>query len=72
MVATYFGRRHFQIQIRQWKCFNYDKNFTEICSLVSNQEYSSIGSDNGLALKRRQAIIWTNDDAYMRHFASMS
>ena len=37
---------------------------------------SSIGSDNGLAPSRRQAIIWTNDgqftDAYMRHSASMS
>ena len=35
-----------------------------------------IGSDNGLAPTRRQAIIWTNDgkftDAYMRHSASMS
>ena len=39
-------------------------------------KYSSIGSDNGLAPTRRQAIIWTNDgeitDAYMRHSASMS
>ena len=37
---------------------------------------SSIGSDNGLAPPRRQAIIWTNDglftDAYMRHSASKS
>ena len=36
----------------------------------------SFGSDNGLAPRRRQAIIWTNDgyftDAYMRHSASMS
>ena len=34
-----------------------------------------IGSDNGLAPDRRQAIIWTNDgkyvDAYMRHSASI-
>ena len=39
-------------------------------------QYSSIGSDNGLAPIRRQAIIWTNDgcftNAYMRHSASMS
>ena len=39
-------------------------------------KYSSIGSDNGLAPVRRQAIIWTNDvkftDAYTRHSASMS
>ena len=35
-----------------------------------------VGSDNGLALTRRQAIIWTNAalfiDAYMHHSASMS
>ena len=35
-----------------------------------------IGSDNGLAPSRRQAIIWTDggkfSDAYMRHSASMS
>ena len=31
-------------------------------SQVSNKQYSSIGSDNGLAPTRRQAIIWTNDD----------
>ena len=36
----------------------------------------SIGLDNGLALSRRQAIIWTKvgkfTDAYVRHSASMS
>ena len=50
--------------------------FAEICSQESNQQYPSIGSDNGLAPSRRQAIIWTNDgyftDAYLRHSASMS
>ena len=44
--------------------------------ILSNQQYSITGSDNGLAPTRRQAIIWTNDgkltDAYMRHLASMS
>ena len=39
-------------------------------------QYSSIGSGNGLALTRHQAIIWSNDgqftDAYMRHWAWMS
>ena len=48
---------------------NFDQNFTKVCSLVSNQQYSSIGSDNGLVPPRRQAIIWTKDgeiiDAYM-------
>ena len=37
---------------------------------------SNIGSGNGLAPTRRQAIIWTNGgkitDAYMQHSASMS
>ena len=37
--------------------FKYD--LTEICSLGSNSQYGSIGSDNGLALNRRQAIIWS-------------
>ena len=36
-------------------------NFTEICSKVSSYQYFSIGSDDGLALMGRQAIIWTND-----------
>ena len=38
--------------------------------------FSNIGSDNSLALARRQAMIWTNEgkftEAYMRHLASMS
>ena len=37
------------------------QDVTEVCSLGSNLQYSSIGSDNGLALARQQAIIWTND-----------
>ena len=31
-----------------------------MCSLGSNWQYGRIGSDNGLAPTRRQAIIWTN------------
>ena len=41
-----------------------------------NNIQASVGSDDGLAPTRRQAIIWTNDGkftyAYMRHSASMS
>ena len=52
------------------------KNFIEICSPGCNQQYSSIGSDNGLVPVRWQAIIWTNDgkftDSYLHHSASMS
>ena len=34
---------------------------TEMCSLWSNWQYVIIGSGNGLAPNRRQALIWTND-----------
>ena len=49
----------------------------EIADIFGNYNIdSSIGSDIGLALPRRQAIIWTNDglftDAYMRRSASKS
>ena len=41
-----------------------------------SQQNPSIGPDNGLALTRWQAIVWTNDinltDAYMRYSAWMS
>ena len=55
-----FRRRHFHMHFLEWKCMNFDWHFTEVCSHGSNLEYSSIGSDNGLAPPRRQAIIWTN------------
>ena len=55
---------------------NFDQYVTQVCSQGSNEQYSSIGSDNGLAPTRRQGIIWTNAgkfaDAYMRHAALMS
>ena len=54
--------QHFEIQFREWKCLNFDYDFTEICFQGSNWQYSSIDLDNGLAPKRRQAIIGTNDD----------
>ena len=38
----------------------FDSNFTEICSQEFNQQLDSISSDNGLAPKRCQSIIWTN------------
>ena len=45
----------------EWKCMNFDQDFTEVCSQGSNQQYFSIGSDNGLTPSRREAIFWTND-----------
>ena len=41
---------------------------TEICSQRSNWHYVSIGSDDGLAPNRQQAIIWTNGGlVYLMH-----
>ena len=38
----------------------------------SNWQYSSIGSDNGSAPTRRQAIIWTNaDPVHRRIYAAL-
>ena len=46
--------------------------FIEICFLGSNWRYVSIGSDNGLAPSRRQAIIWTNvDPVHWRIYAAL-
>ena len=42
------------------KMFEFLFKFTGVCYQGSNYQYSSIGSDNGLAPSRRQAIIWTN------------
>ena len=49
------------MDFRQWKCLNFDKNFIEVCSQGSHWQYSSIGSDNGLAPNKRKAIMWTKD-----------
>ena len=38
-----------------------------MCSLGTNWQYIIIGLDNGLALNRRQAIIFTNDDLVNWH-----
>ena len=51
----------FQMHFLEWKCWNFDYDFNEVCSYGSNKQYSSNGSDNGLAPARRQGIIWTND-----------
>ena len=53
--------------------FDFQNHFMEICSLGSNWQHVIIGSDNGLAQNRRQAIIWTNDGLVnMRIYASLS
>ena len=43
-----------------------------MCSLGSNWQYIITGLDNGLALNRGQAIIWTNDSLVNWHiYASL-
>ena len=56
----------------EWQYMNVGESFTEVYSLGSNLQYGSIGSDNGLAPNRRQAIIWTNVGMlYRRIYASL-
>ena len=49
-----------------------DSDFTDFFSCVTNWQKSGIGSDNGLAHIRGQAIIWTNNGLiYWRIYASL-
>ena len=64
-------RRHFQIYL-QWKCLNFNYNFTEVYSQGSNWLYVSTGSGNGLAPHRRETLTRINADPihrriYIRH-----
>ena len=55
---------HFPDDIFKWIFLNENTWISikiEVCSQGSNQQYSSIGSDYGLALVRWQTIIWTNE-----------
>ena len=52
--------RYVQEQFHEWKVLYFD--FSEACSYRSNCQLPRIGLDNGLTLKRRQAIIWANGD----------
>ena len=68
-----FCRQHFQMHFLEWKCMSFALNLPEVCSLGSNWQYSSIGSDNGLAPTRWQVIIWTNGGlVHWRIYASLS
>ena len=58
-MAT-ISQMNFQIHFLEWKLLYFNSNFTEVCSQKSNWQYASIGSDNGMAPNRRQAIIWDN------------
>ena len=57
----------------EWKLSYFGSNFTEICSQGSNYQYTSIGSDDGLAPNRRPAFAWVIGDlVYWRIYASLS
>ena len=61
-LSTRQNVRHFAEDI--FKCIffnenNFNSNFIEVCCQGSNYQYASIGSENGLALNRQLAIIWT-------------
>ena len=62
LMLTQDGR-HFANDVFKHNFWN--ENFwisdIQMCSLGSNWQYIIIGSDNGLAPNRQQAIIWTND-----------
>ena len=68
-LVTHWGRDTMVtiLQMKFWnafsqmKMFYFDWNWIEIRSWLYNQKFTNIGSDNGLAPNRRQAIIWTND-----------
>ena len=53
--------RHFEMHFLDLKLMNLDRNFTEVCSYGSNQQYPIIGLDNGWAPTRRQATFWPYD-----------
>ena len=53
------ARQHFQKHFREWKFLYFDSNFTEVGSEVSNWEWVSICSGNGLAPDKRQ-VTWTS------------
>ena len=62
-----FRGRYFQMHFREWKCMNFDYDFTEFYSQGFIEQYPSIGLDNGWAPNRRQAIIGTNADPIHWH-----
>ena len=69
LISTHWGRDKidailpttFSNAFSWMKMYWFRLNFIELYSQGSNQQYSSIGSDNGLAPTRQQAIIWTSE-----------
>ena len=70
-MATIF-RTTFSNAFSWMKIISFYLNSVEIWIQGSNYHYIIIGSDDGLAPIRRQAIIWTNGDLiYWRTYASL-
>ena len=69
-----FRRRYFQMLFLEWKMDELRLRFHWSLFLSAQLTHTSIGSDNGLAPTRRQAIIWTSGgkfaDAHILHSAS--
>ena len=67
--VRHWCRRYFQVHFLEWKLLNFKYDLTEICFLLSNWHYGSIGSDNGLApqwvkpkcLCEQQVLVRTNN-----------
>ena len=38
--------------------YGFRLNFIEVCSWGSNEQYSTIGSDNGLAAAQKGQVMW--------------
>ena len=65
------SRRHFQMHFHEWKVLYSDSKFIEVCSYGSKWQEVSVGSGNGLAPNRRQAIIWTNAPSSLTHICGI-
>ena len=50
------------MHFHEWKVLYFDSNFNEVCLYESDWQYVSMGSGNGLAPNRQQAITWISDD----------
>ena len=62
-IITAISQTTFSNAFSWMNMYTYD--LTEVCSWGLNQQYSSIGSDNGSAPTQRQANFWTNDNLLM-------
>ena len=60
-LKTRQKERHFEVHFLEWNVWIPIEISLKFVPKGPNKQYANIGSDNGLAPIRRQAIIWTND-----------